>query len=57
MFPDFAKNLTLYEVNLRQYTESGSIRDFLKHLPRLKAMGVGMLWFMPIHPIGIEKRK
>jgi glycosidase len=47
----------IYEVNLRQYTQSGSIKEFEKSLPRLKKMGVEILWFMPITPIGIEGRK
>lgn len=47
----------IYEVNLRQYSPSGSIVDFEKHLPRLKDMGVEVLWFMPITPIGKEGRK
>lgn len=29
----------------------------MKHLPRLKDMGVDILWMMPIHPIGAIKRK
>lgn len=57
MFPAFAKGLTIYEVNLRQYSVSGSIQDFLKSLPRLKAMGVGILWLMPVHPVGQKNRK
>jgi len=47
----------IYEVNLRQFTESGTIRDFIQHIPRLKELGVGILWFMPIHPIGEVNRK
>lgn len=47
----------LYEVNLRQYTPEGTINAFRQHLPRLKEMGVDILWLMPIHPIGEEKRK
>ena len=47
----------IYEVNLRQYSASGSIKAFEKHLPRLKDMGVEILWFMPITPIGLEGRK
>ena len=48
---------TIYEVNLRQYTSSGSIKEFRSHLPRLKSMGIDILWFMPIHPIGEVNRK
>lgn len=55
--PAWASNSTIYEVNLRQYSASGTFRDFEKELPRLKAMGVDILWFMPIHPIGLKERK
>lgn len=54
---NWSKNLTLYEVNLRQYTRSGTFREFETHLPRLKKLGVGILWFMPIQPIGKKNRK
>lgn len=53
----WSKQTNIYEVNLRQYTASGSFTDFAKSLPRLKDMGVEILWFMPITPIGIEGRK
>ena len=53
----WSKQSNVYEVNLRQYSSSGSIKAFQKHLPRLKKMGVEILWFMPITPIGIEGRK
>lgn len=48
---------SIYEVNVRQYTPEGSLNAFAAHLPRLAAMGVGILWFMPIQPIGIKNRK
>ncbi len=41
----------IYEVNLRQYTNEGSFLAFANHLPRLREMGVEILWFMPITPI------
>lgn len=50
-------NTTVYEVNLRQYTHEGTINAFLPELPRLKAMGVGTLWFMPLTPIAEMNRK
>lgn len=55
--PQWTQGSTIYEVNLRQYSESGSFKDFATHIPRLKAMGVDILWFMPIHPIGMKERK
>ncbi|MDP2360014.1 MAG: alpha-amylase family glycosyl hydrolase [bacterium] len=47
----------IYEVNLRQYTPEGTIAAFQEHLPRLRELGVDILWLMPIHPIGEERRK
>jgi alpha-amylase len=46
----------IYEVNVRQYTAEGTFAAFGQHLPRLAAMGVETLWFMPITPIGHVKR-
>ncbi len=47
----------IYEVNVRQYTPEGTFNAFEKSLPRLKAMGVQTLWFMPINPISKTDRK
>jgi glycosidase len=55
--PEWSYNNAIYEVNLRQYTEEGTLRAFEKHLPRLKELGANILWFMPIHPIGKLNRK
>lgn len=55
--PEWSRNAVIYEVNLRQFTESGKASDFAKELPRLKDLGVDILWFMPIHPISKQDRK
>jgi cyclomaltodextrinase len=55
--PEWSKNATIYEVNVRQFTPEGTFKAFESHLPRLKAMGIDIIWLMPINPIGIEKRK
>ncbi|NMH27293.1 alpha-amylase family glycosyl hydrolase [Flavobacterium silvaticum] len=55
--PDWSKNATIYEANIRQFTPEGTFKAFETHLPRLKEMGVDIVWLMPIHPIGNEKRK
>ncbi|MFM7710401.1 MAG: hypothetical protein ACKO5C_05745, partial [Ferruginibacter sp.] len=47
----------IYEVNLRQFSAAGNLAGFEKQLPRLKEMGVEIIWFMPITPIGIKGRK
>jgi glycosidase len=54
---DWSYNLGIYEVNIRQYTEAGTIDAFREqHLDRLQDLGVGILWIMPINPIGQENR-
>lgn len=55
--PKWAQNATIYEVNIRQYTPEGTFKAFEPNLARLKAMGVDVLWLMPIYPIGVEGRK
>jgi glycosidase len=54
---DWSKNANIYEVNIRQYTPEGTFKAFAAHLPRLKKMGVDILWLMPIQPIGEKNRK
>ncbi len=55
--PEWSYNKTIYEVNVRQYTKEGTFKAFEKHLPELKKLGVGILWIMPINPIGKVNRK
>ena len=47
----------IYEVNIRQYTPEGTFNAFAAHLPRLKSLGVDVLWLMPVFPISETKRK
>src|SRR6187402_373469 len=55
--PDWARGSTIYEVNVRQFSTSGKFAAVTADLPRLKALGVDILWLMPIHPIGELHRK
>lgn len=52
-----ARERAIYEVNLRQCTPEGTIAAFREHLPRLRELGVGILWFMPVQPVGVLNRK
>jgi len=47
----------LYEVNIRQFTNEGTFEAFAKELPKVKALGVNILWFMPTFPISTTKSK
>ena len=50
-------NSVVYEMNVRQYTPAGTFAAAQQQLPRLKDLGVDIVWLMPIYPIGIEGRK
>ncbi|MEO7922379.1 MAG: alpha-amylase family glycosyl hydrolase [Chitinophagaceae bacterium] len=54
---EWAQHTNIYEVNIRQYTEAGNFKAFIKELPRLKAMGVDTLWLMPVTPISQKNKK
>jgi len=55
--PDWIKSSVMYEVNVRQYTPEGTFNALAERLPRLKELGVDILWLMPVHPIGEVNRK
>lgn len=55
--PEWAHQTSIYEVNLRQYTEAGTFNAFALELPRLKELGVETLWFMPLTPIAQKNKK
>jgi glycosidase len=55
--PKWAYDAVIYEVNIRQYTPEGTFNAFAKYLPKLKDLGVDIIWLMPINPIGEKNRK
>lgn len=55
--PQWSRNATIYQINTVQFTDDGTFRAAEEHLPRLKSLGVDILWLMPIHPIGELHRK
>jgi glycosidase len=54
---EWVENATIYEVNVRQHTAEGTFKAFENHIDRLHDLGVDILWFMPIQPIGKLNRK
>jgi len=55
--PEWSKDAVIYQINTRQYSQSGTFKAVEQDLARIKSLGVDILWFMPIHPIGEVKRK
>jgi len=55
--PQSCRNLVIYEIYVRNHGPHGTFVDVEADLPRIRAMGVDVIWLMPIHPIGKVKRK
>jgi glycosidase len=55
--PEWTRDAVLYQLNTRQFTPEGTFRAAQEQLPRLKDLGVDIIWLMPIHPIGEMNRK
>lgn len=46
------KDVVMYEVNLRAFSQAGNLQGVINRLDNIKAMGVNVIWLMPIYPIG-----
>lgn len=55
--PDWSYNATIYELNTRQFTAEGTFKAAQQRLDKLEELGVKIIWFMPIQPIGEKNRK
>ncbi len=55
--PEWSKNATIYELNVRQHSAEGTFEAVTLDLPRIKSLGADIVWLMPIHPIGVVNRK
>lgn len=55
--PAWIDTAVVYEINTRQYSAAGTFAAVEADLSRLHTLGVDVLWFMPIHPIGEHNRK
>ena len=55
--PQSWRNLVIYEIYVRNHGRFGTFSNVSADLPRLREMGVDVVWFMPIHPIGQLNKK
>jgi glycosidase len=51
------RNQVIYSVYVRQYSKEGTFEQVRRDLLRIHDLGVDVIWFLPIHPIGIKERK
>lgn len=55
--PDWVRDAVIYEIFPRNFSREGNFNAITAQLDRLKELGITILWLMPIHPIGQEKKK
>lgn len=53
--PEVANTHVVYECNERLFARQEAFRVIEQYVPALQAMGVDVLWLMPIHPRGTVK--
>ena len=51
------RNMVMYSVFVRNYSEEGTFKQLQNDLDRIKALGVDIIWLLPIHPVGVVERK
>jgi glycosidase len=54
---DLIDTAVIYEANIRQYSHEGTLKAFERDIPKLKKLGVKIIWLMPVFPISEVKRK
>ena len=55
--PEWSRNATIYEMNVRQHSPQGDLKSAAADLARIHQLGVDIVWLMPVHPIGEVNRK
>ena len=50
------QNQIIYSVFVRDHTEEGTFLSMIGALDRIRALGTDLIWFLPIHPIGIKEQ-
>ncbi len=51
------RNQVMYQIFVRNFSREGTFKEVIKQLDRIKDLGVDIVWFAPVHPIGIKNRK
>lgn len=47
----------IYSIYVRNHTPEGTFRAVIPDLDRIRALGTDIIWFLPIHPIGVSGKK
>ncbi len=52
--PD-TRDVTIYQVNMRAFSKEGNFKGVLERLDAIKALGINVVYLMPIYPVGMVK--
>ncbi len=55
--PEWLRRSVVYEIFPRSFSAQGDFNAITARLDELKDLGMDILWLMPIHPIGQERKK
>ena len=47
----------IYSIYVRNHNPEGTFLSIIPDLDRIRALGTDIVWFMPIHPIGVKGKK
>lgn len=51
------QNQVIYSIYVRSHTPEGTFLSIIPDLDRIRELGTDIIWFMPIHPIGVKGKK
>ena len=51
------RNMMMYQVFVRNFSSAGNFKSVSEKIEYIRSLGTDIVWFMPIHPIGEQKRK
>ena len=55
--PKALRNMVMYQIFVRNFSEEGTFAKVSEKLDEIKELGTDIIWLMPIHPIGSKARK
>ncbi len=55
--PDWVMDANIYEIFVRSHSNDRSFNAVAADLDRIQALGIDLVWLMPVHPIGVKNHK
>jgi glycosidase len=49
------RDVTMYQVNMRSFSSNGDLKGVTVRLDSIKALGVNVIYLMPVYPVGMLK--